>query len=269
MVSLGGEDLVVVATKGKTVLLPCVEVCADINGSADSLLLPDAPELGEGTGSLNGWLVVAHRLEDVVGAPIDVDGALLLSSRRRVVAAPGLDDVVLDEGVLGPAVERNVGVLRCGIPGTRVGNGAGCSGLPSLSGNKVANVVPGGGVFATILVPLTLLRSEQLVVGIYLVVVGHLTLVISPEGVEETIVGTSSGRSLDTTLEKSERRSEVDGASKHRGSGAKGEEDGRECDHVDDGVVVLAWWVMSSRLESPYILVFDRPWRSLTLPFPW
>ena len=105
---------------------------------------------------------------------------------------------------------------------------------------------------------LALAQPQKLVVVNYLVVVGHLTLVVGPEGVEETIVVTSSGGGLDSTLEESERRSEVDGASKHRGSGAKGEEDGRECDHVEDGVVVLAWWPLNSRLKSLYIPVFDR-----------
>lgn len=181
VVSLGGENLVVVATKLEAILLPRVEVRADINGAADSLLLPDAPELGEGAGSLNGWLVVAHRLEDVVGAAIDVDGALLLSSRGRVIAAPGLDDVVLDERVLGPAVERDVGVLRRRVPGTGVGDGAGCSGLPSLSSDEVADVVPRGGILATILFMLALAQLQKLVVVNYLVVVGHLTLVIGPE----------------------------------------------------------------------------------------
>lgn len=70
----------------------------------------------------------------------------------------------------------------------------------------------------------------------YLVVVGDLALVVGPEGVEETVVGAGSGGSLDAALEESKRGGEVDRAGEHRGSGAKGEEDGREGDHVDDGV---------------------------------
>jgi hypothetical protein len=232
-----------VAAQLQTVLGPRIEVSPDVDRATHTLLLPDAPELRERAGALNGWLVGSLSLKNIVSATINGDGALLLCCRGGVVAAVRLDDVVLDERVPGPAVKRNVAVDVCAIPGTGVGDGAGGSGVPALSGNKVVYVVPRDRVFASSLPILTLglLRSHE--VRSYLVVVGHGTLSISPEGVEEAIVGTSSRGGLDTTLEQVERRSQVDRVGEHRGSGAKGEEDRRESNHVDDRCVDARWFL--------------------------
>jgi len=140
-----------VGTELKTILLPRLEVSTDIDGATNTLLLADTPELREGRCAENGRLVVAHRLQDVVGAAVNADATLLLSSAGWVVRAIGLDDVIFDEGVGGPAVERDVRILVGSVPGSAVGNGAGCSGLPSLTSNKVAYIAPGDGVLATLL----------------------------------------------------------------------------------------------------------------------
>lgn len=99
-----------------SVLAPRIKVGTDINGSTDTLLLPNRPELLEGRCSVNTGLVGAGGLEDIVGAAVDGDGTLLLSSRGGVVGAVGLDDVVLDQGVAGPAVQGDVRVDILGVP---------------------------------------------------------------------------------------------------------------------------------------------------------
>lgn len=108
LVALGGEDLVVVGAELQAVLLPGIKVRLDVDGAADALLLADGPELREGRRAVDGGLVDARGLEDVVVAAVRGDGALLGCGRCRVVAAVGLDDVVLDERVASPAVERDV-----------------------------------------------------------------------------------------------------------------------------------------------------------------
>lgn len=101
----------------------------DGNGAANTLGTANRPELLEGGSTVNGWLVVTGRLENVVCAAVRVDGTLLLSSRRGVVGAVSLDNVVLDERVAGPAIQRNVRVNVLRIPGTAVCHGLGSAGV--------------------------------------------------------------------------------------------------------------------------------------------
>lgn len=73
--------------------------------------------------------------------------------------------------------------------------------------------------------------------------VGHLALVIGPEGVEEASVGASAGGSravLEGSLALLAVHVEGKWRSKRRSGAAESEQDGRESDHVDccDGV---AW----------------------------
>ena len=102
----------------------------DSDGAANSLAGADGPELLEGLGTVDGRLVVAGSLEDVVGAAVRLDLTLLLSSRSRVVGAVSLNNVVLDKGVAGPSVERDVRVDILGVPGTAVGDYTGGSRVP-------------------------------------------------------------------------------------------------------------------------------------------
>jgi hypothetical protein len=108
----------------------------------NTLLLPNGPELLEGGCSVDRRLVSACGLEDVVGAAVSGNGTLLLSSRTGVVRAIGFDNVVFDQGVAGPAVQRNVRVDVAGVPGARVGHVADTAGVPALAGDEVADVVP-------------------------------------------------------------------------------------------------------------------------------
>lgn len=110
-VTLSGDNLVVVGgAQVEAGILPGVEVSANVDRSAGSLLLANGPELLEGLSTVDGRLVDTGALEDVVVAAVDVDGALAGGAGRGVVGTEVLDDVVFDERVAGPSVDREVRV---------------------------------------------------------------------------------------------------------------------------------------------------------------
>lgn len=84
-----------------------VEVVPRGHGSARTLVPADGKVLPEGRGALDGRLVDALVLVDVVGRAVAVHGA------QQGVAAAGvvgevLHDVVLDQRVRGPAIDTHV-----------------------------------------------------------------------------------------------------------------------------------------------------------------
>jgi hypothetical protein len=93
------------------------------NGSADALLTANRPVLLEGLGTLDGRRVGAGADVDVVVCAVASNLTLLLAAAGGVVRAERLDDVVLDQGVLGPAVQREVAVAL-GAVGARVLDGS-------------------------------------------------------------------------------------------------------------------------------------------------
>src|SRR5690606_14025547 len=145
LVALGRQDLVVVAAQVQAGPGPRVEVVADGDGAAGPLLLAHAPELLERPGALDGGRVVPPGLVDVVRAAVGGDCALV--GAGGPVGAPALDDVVLDQRVPGPAVQREVGVARR-VEGGVVGHGPPPAGGPALTGDKVPGVPPLGAVAA-------------------------------------------------------------------------------------------------------------------------
>jgi hypothetical protein len=110
LVALGGDDLVVVGAELEAGLGPGVEVGADVDRARRAVALADRPELVKGAGTLDRGLVDPLRLGDGVGAAVLLDGAKLGGLRRWVVVAERLDDVVLDQRVLGPSVDSQVAV---------------------------------------------------------------------------------------------------------------------------------------------------------------
>lgn len=74
------------------------------------MILADGPVLLKGLSAVDGGGVGTGLGEDVVGAAINLDGALLLSTGGGVVVTELLDDVVLDQRVLGPSVDGEVAV---------------------------------------------------------------------------------------------------------------------------------------------------------------
>lgn len=94
----------------ETRLGPRREVVRGSDGARGAVLLTDGPELLESRGALDGRLVHTGGGEEVVGSAVRVDSADLGGAGGRVVGTEGLDDVVLDQRVLGPAVDGQVAV---------------------------------------------------------------------------------------------------------------------------------------------------------------
>jgi hypothetical protein len=120
LVALSSHDHVVESTKVQAGAGPGVNVRAEVDAAAGAVLGAHRPVLLEGRGALDRGLVLAGRLEQRVGAAVDLGGADGAGGRGRVVAAEGLDDVELDERGLGPAVEGQVpvaGGLHVGVVG--------------------------------------------------------------------------------------------------------------------------------------------------------
>ena len=65
----------------------------------------------------------------------------MLEAAAGIVGTVGLEDVVLDEGVLAPAVDGEVRVALGGV-GSRVFDGAGGPLGPALAGNEVVALLP-------------------------------------------------------------------------------------------------------------------------------
>lgn len=101
---------------------PGVKVSLHVDGAGRALVLTNRPILLKGPGAINGGLVGAGRLSDLVGRAVRVDSTLVLGLGRGVVGAEVLDDVVLDKGIAGPAVDGKVGVAVV-VVATRVGDG--------------------------------------------------------------------------------------------------------------------------------------------------
>ena len=105
VVTLGRDDLIVMRSQCHSKGSPCLKVSTDIDGSARAVTGTNGPVLLEGRRSLNGRLIGAGRLEDLVGAAVHSDGTLRACGRRGIVVTEAFDDVVLNQGVLGPAVD--------------------------------------------------------------------------------------------------------------------------------------------------------------------
>ncbi len=141
LVALGGNDLVVVRPELKAVLGPRVEVGADVDRARGAMVLANGPELVKGAGALDGRLVDAAGLSYGIGAAVLCDGAELGGLRRGVVVAERLDDVVLDQRVLGPTVDGQIAVaLRA--EGAREVDGAGRTRLPVQGGPAGSAWIP-------------------------------------------------------------------------------------------------------------------------------
>lgn len=152
LVSLGGHDLVVVCSQSLQIspqsasfhtasdtcpsegggietyqanLLPRSNVVREGDGTASPLALADAEVLIEGLSALNAGSVGADDLVDVVSAAVAGHGAQLRAGRTGVVGSVGLDDIVLNEGARGPAVESEQRVATS-VEASRVCDGAVC-----------------------------------------------------------------------------------------------------------------------------------------------
>lgn len=108
---------------------PGIKVRANVDTPTAPMVLAHRPVLVERSRPDDAGLVDARALGDGVGATVLGEGAEVGRARRGVVGAKGLDNVVLDQRVLGPAVDGQVAVAR-GVEATREVNGAGRAGVP-------------------------------------------------------------------------------------------------------------------------------------------
>lgn len=104
VVSLRGDDHIVVRTEVQSDAGPGVEVVCGGDGSADAVGCADGPVLLEGRGADDGGFVGACGHVDVVCASVAGDGPLLLRAGRGIVGPEGFDDVILNERAGRPAV---------------------------------------------------------------------------------------------------------------------------------------------------------------------
>jgi hypothetical protein len=114
-------------------LSPGIEMALGGDGAAAGpLVLAVADVLGEGCRADDGWLVGLGVLPDVVGGAVASDGAHLLALRGTGTVGGVLLDVVLYEGVLGPAIDRDK-------DGT--GSGGGGAGEVDLPVSGISNAI--------------------------------------------------------------------------------------------------------------------------------
>jgi hypothetical protein len=150
-----------------------------------------------------------------------------------VVVAIGLDDVVLNQGVLSPAIDRKVAVTT-GVEATAVADGSatvsfglltgsaavpGASRVPSFSADKVADIGPLYGV------------GSCIAVG-----VGNIAAAIRPERIVVAVVvagGARSGALEKGSLADRSLGDLVSWSSECSESSREGEKDGREGNHFD------------------------------------
>jgi len=222
-VTLSGDDLVVVATKGHALAGPGVKVSLHVDRSAGTLVLANRPVLLKGPSSIDGWLVGTGRLGDLVGRAVSGQGTLVRGLGRWVVSSEVLNDVVLDEWVASPAVDGKVGVA-VGVVGTRIGDGTGGSRVPSLSTDEVATTSPVDAV------------ASASTVG-----VGDARATISPPRVEAAVVSSLSvGSALAGNKVTRRTSSYISGGSSENASGRNSSGDeGGERDHLEYELLVV------------------------------
>ena len=87
--------------------------------STHALLRAHRPELGEGSGTFDRWLIHALTSVQLVCPFLEREVALLRPRFARCDDIVRLDDIVLDERVASPAVEcevsRTLGVVCAGV----------------------------------------------------------------------------------------------------------------------------------------------------------
>lgn len=138
---------------------PRIKMISRCNRPANPLTLPHAPKLLKRRRPIDTRLVRAGRLIDIVRPAVRRHGALFRGPAAGVVGPVGLDNVVLDQRVARPAVQRDVGVYVGRVPGARVGYRAARAGVPAFACDEVAHVGPGYVVFAGCLGMLLVLGS--------------------------------------------------------------------------------------------------------------
>lgn len=103
----------------KTVTLPCSEVVGEGDTTTHAVRRADGPELVERCCPDDRRLIHTNGVVDVVCSTVGTDTTQQSSTTTRVKGTVRFDDVVLDEWVCSPTVDRQVAV--CGtVEGTTV-----------------------------------------------------------------------------------------------------------------------------------------------------
>lgn len=202
-------------TKVEADILPGLEVSTGVDRSAGTLVASNRPELLKGLVTLNGGGVDTGADVDVVDRSVNSDLTLLLAAGRGVVGAEVLNDVVLDERVLGPSVNSEVAVA-VDVVSTGVLDGASSTGHPALSTNVVTVSTP--------------LHAELTTVAVG---VGNGVGCISPE--REVVATTCASSGLSALVEDVCGRVTLDNAGAVNGlRGGKGHDAGERRDGGED-----------------------------------
>ena len=109
-VSFRGQDLVIECPQSHAEAFPRVEVVCRGDCSAGSVGLTDGPVLLKGRCSLDGGCVGTGCLINLVSTAVTGNGAFICKASAGVVGAEVLGDIVLDQRVGGPAVDREIAV---------------------------------------------------------------------------------------------------------------------------------------------------------------
>ena len=104
--------------------LPYVEVVCQGNSSRGALGLAYRPVLRKGAGTSDRGLVNPLVGADRVCGPVRGDSAEICSLRARVIAAVGLNNVVLGLRAVDPTIRGEVGATASGVVSARVGDGS-------------------------------------------------------------------------------------------------------------------------------------------------
>lgn len=118
--------------------------------AANPLLRAHRPKLIKGRATHNRRLVDPLRLIDIISSAITLDTSTLRCPAAGVIRPVALDNVVLNERILGPPIERQIRVLVGGAPGAIIGDGLRTTRVPPLAPDPVADVAPIAGVGAVL-----------------------------------------------------------------------------------------------------------------------
>lgn len=217
--------------------------CSDI--AANPPLCANRPKLIEGRATHNRWLIDPLSLIDIISSAVTLDSSTPLGPAAGVIRPIGLNDIVLDQRVLSPPIERQIRVLVGGVPGSVVGDGLRASRVPPLTADPVADVAPLASVGAVLQVR-----------------VRHAaTAVVRPERVKVVAVEPVALRRA-PLLARLELAAEVNGSPEElfaqRDGGCDGRHGGREEE-----------WLKQHNLNSEYVCMFNKLKKKVFLFAPW
>jgi hypothetical protein len=110
LVPLRCHNQIIKVPQRHTLTCPRIKMVASRHRPTHPMILPHGPILCKALRAIDRRRI--HKLVciDVVGTPVGINCPFESAARRRVVGSEGLHDVVLNQGVARPAVDREVAV---------------------------------------------------------------------------------------------------------------------------------------------------------------